>query len=473
MTPTFFALVVCLAGLLSSRKAAIYWQIVFCLFGAAAAITLPAVGGAVITPAVLFLPFLVLRAWMESQGTGYSHRFPKAGGWLALAVLYGVLGAFFLPRVFAGAVDIVAVDRTAGVQGIVVSPLRPVSGNITQSGYAIGALLTFLAMRALLEKPGRLAHFRDAVLLLAALNCLGATLNLAEYYLGFPAVLDHVRTAYALFESYEVQSAGLMRIHGTFSEAAAFSGFTLPLFAFTFSLWMNGVRTLYSGVLWVLLLGFLILSTSTTAYVGLAIYAVILGFVLARRGYVWGKVPRLEWLVAGGLLAIVLLGSTFVLETSFARWLGAYFQVAVVEKMDSASGIERGSWNRQAWSNFLDTFGLGVGLGSVRASSLPLVLLSNLGLIGSVCYAAFLKRVLISGNRASPLAPIPEAARQAALATLSAALVSLTVFDLGVVFYSLAAAASLGAYEQQAGPEPARYDRRASVPASSRHCTTS
>jgi len=38
---------------------------VFCLFGAAAAIALPALGGATITPAVMFLPFLLARALGE------------------------------------------------------------------------------------------------------------------------------------------------------------------------------------------------------------------------------------------------------------------------------------------------------------------------------------------------------------------------------------------------------------------------
>ena len=73
---------------------------VFCLFGAAAAIALPALGGATITPAVLFLPFLLARALAE-RGLGGCLRqvsFPNAGFWLLLLVVWGVLSAYFLPR---------------------------------------------------------------------------------------------------------------------------------------------------------------------------------------------------------------------------------------------------------------------------------------------------------------------------------------------------------------------------------------
>ncbi|HEY2732968.1 MAG TPA: hypothetical protein VGI70_03240, partial [Polyangiales bacterium] len=363
MTASFFAVIVVLAGLFGNRISAIYWQLVFCLFGAAAALELPALGGAVILPSVLFLPFLFAHAWAENYGGRYSQRVPIAGLWLGCAVFYGLVTAYFLPRLFAGSIEIVSVDRGAAAGASPLSLLHPVSGNITQSAYAVGALIAFMSMRALLDKPGRLAHFRDAVLLLASLDCLAAIINLAEFHLGLPPILDYVRTAYALFGAYEQIGTGLMRIHGTFSETAGFSCFSLPLFAFCFSLWLHKVRSLYTGTLSMLLLMFLMISTSTTAYVGVALYAALLAFVLTYRGYVRGRVPRIGVLVAGGLMAMVLIGSVFVFETEVAHRLEGYFAVTIFDKAETSSGQMRALWNRQAWSNFIDTYGLGVGLG--------------------------------------------------------------------------------------------------------------
>ena len=51
----------------------------------------------------------------------------------------------------------------------------------------------------------------------------------------------------------------------------------------------------------------------------------------------------------------------------------------VLNKLSTASGIERSAWNEQALQNFFDTFGFGVGNGSVRASSFPIGVLASLG----------------------------------------------------------------------------------------------
>jgi hypothetical protein len=449
MTPTFFALIVVVGGLLVSRAGAIYLQIVLCLFGAAAAISLPALGGAVITPATLFLPFLMARAWAESRRRGYLRRIPATGGWLALLVLWGVVGAIFIPRIFAHQTDILTVDRSGRVEGVSLFPLRPVSGNLTQSGYAIGAMCAFLSMRVLLERPGRLEKFRDAVLALTALDCLAAFINLAEYHLGLPSILAYVRTAYAVFDAYEIEGTGLMRIAGTFPETSGFCGFTLPLFAFTFSLWLNGVRPTYSGALAFITLLLLVFSTSTTAYVGLTAYACIAGFMLIWRGYVRGTIPRFGVLVAAVLLALALVGSAFVLETGIADEVTEYFQITVFNKLDSASGQERSSWNRQAWENFLDTYGVGVGLGSARASSYLLVLLSNVGILGTLLFFGFFTAVLRGPRNESTPNPIAEGSRQAVLASLVAAAIAGGVFDLGIAFYAYAAAATVGATQLQ------------------------
>jgi len=444
MELTFFTLLVCAGGLLASHSGALTLQLLWCLFGAAAAIALPGLGGATITPAVLFLPFLLVCAIGKRGVDGCLRQvaYPAAGFWLALLVVWGVLSAYFLPRIFAGEVMIRALDRAALDLGIALVPLHPVSTNLTQSGYALGGVFAFVAVRTLLETQGMLDRFRDAVLLLAGLNCLAAVINLAEFYLGLPSLLEYVRTAgYAMFDSYEM--AGLMRIQGTFSETAAFASFTLPLFAFTSSLWLYKVRTAYSGVLALASLVFLLISTSGTAYMGLAIYLSCLGLGLAWGGLVYGRVPNLGALLLMGMLAPLVVCGVFFFEPALADRVADVFEVTVLNKMQSDSGIERGSWNQQAWSNFLDTYGMGVGLGSARASSYLLVLLSNVGVIGTLLFFVFLIRLFRSDCllHAAPDRAVVRASKHALFAALISSSLSGAVFDLGILFYAFAAAA--------------------------------
>ncbi|MET0341071.1 MAG: hypothetical protein ABW252_08710 [Polyangiales bacterium] len=441
MLPTYFAPLVLLGGALASSAGSIYLMMFFCLFGAAAAISLPALGGSCITPAVMFLPFLMLRA-LKKMPAHEAFHVSRPALWLGLTATWGAVSAYYLPRFFADATKILTVDRASDSDIVTLFPLRPVSGNITQTGYAFGALAAFLAMRTLLRERHGLTHFRNAVLLLAMLNVAAAVIHVGEFYSGL-TLLKYVRTAgYAMFDAYE--EAGLVRIQGTFSEASAFALFTLPLFAFAFNLWIRKVRPFYSGAVALATLAALLLSTSGTAYVGLGMYGMFFGIALLLRGMDQRKVPRARALAVAACLALVAVGAAFMLETEIAERITRFFDHTVAKKLNSDSGVERSSWNRQAWENFLDTYGLGTGLGSARASSFALVLLSNLGVIGSVLFGGFILQVF-GGGRAPvhPVSPVVAASRHAVLAGLAGALMSASVFDLGVGFYCFAAAASV------------------------------
>jgi len=61
----------------------------------------------------------------------------------------------------------------------------------------------------------------------------------------------------------------------------------------------------------------------------------------------------------------------------------------VIEKLGTSSFDNRGASNAIAWELFLDTFGLGAGLGSNRPSSLFFMLLSCVGAIGTLTYLWF------------------------------------------------------------------------------------
>ena len=457
MQPTLFGLLVCVCGLFSSGSSALTWQVVLCLFGGAAAIAMPALGGATITPPVLFLPFLVWRAHRESRHTQFLQRVPREGVYLAGAALWGILCAFIVPRLFTGKLEILTVDRSAEASTTaVLMPLQPVSGNITQSAYAVGSVAAFLACRQLLNRPSRLEQFKRAVLWLTALNGLAAGLNLAHYYLGLPDLLQYVRTAsYAQFTAYEAHGTGLVRITGTFPETSAFALFTLPLFAFTSTLWYLGRERRKTGLWAAVSFVLLLLSTSTTAYVGLALYVGAAAAFLLWRLYEARRLPYLRMLSTLLSIVLLLVLAAFVFETALARRAVKIIDVMVLSKLESDSGLERGLWNAQAWSNFLDTFGVGVGIGSARASSYLLVLLSNTGLIGTLCFFGFLFRVFTM-NRNRAYGHIQLASRNAVFAAFIGACLSAAVFDLGLLFFALAAAATTTAHLTKDAPSEAQ-----------------
>lgn len=448
MIPTPFALFVLLAGLFSSGDRMLRALMLCCLFGATAAIELPALGGAPIMPAVMLLPFVIWRALRE-QGVDACIRplaYPQAGFWLLLLVVWGVLSAYFLPRLLAGGTMLYATDRV--MTGIRLVPLQPLTTNLTQSAYAVAALCTFAAVSALLQPAGRMARFRDAVLLLASVNCAAALLNLAELHLGIPSLLEYVRNAgYAIMVGGDI--GGLQRISGTFAETSAFSTFTLPLLAFTATLWHAGVRPRYSATVTLLTLAMLLMSTSSTAYAGIGIYLAIAMLVIAWQALSRTQSFRLgfgAWLLWGLAAATCV---SLLIRPELADCMGEFFGITLMNKLDSASGVERSSWNLQAWTNFTDLHGLGTGLGSARASSYPMVLLSNVGALGTALFVAFVARALIAPAPGddTPAADadarvVARAARQALLASLIAVSISATVFDLGIAFYAFAAAAA-------------------------------
>jgi hypothetical protein len=299
-------------------------------------------------------------------------------------------------------------------------------------------------MTTFLAKGNSYKHFAHALLLLSALNVLAAIIDIGSSAVGVN-VLSVIKTGgYTMHDGEEV--GGMRRIVGTFTEASAFSGFTIPLFAFSANLWLfayrprlTGFLTFASGVL-------LILSTSATAYLGLVGYLTVLVFgrcsrIAPRSGL--RKRRLFVVMICGGIMALLFC---IVFKPGVLESVGDFFDATVMAKANSDSGVERGNLNRQALVNIVETYGFGVGIGSSKASSFALVLLSNLGIVGTIFFAVFVwKCTLTPISTNAPLFDrvVCYASRQAMLALLVTASVSGAMVDLGPCFYMFAAAAGM------------------------------
>ncbi|NBD20652.1 hypothetical protein GTZ97_08225 [Aquabacterium fontiphilum] len=444
MIPTLYGILILLIGALVGARGVVYLAVIATLFGGTAAAYVLGLGAATITPAVLALVFLAWHvARREALGGFFSPMsFLTPGFWLLVLTVWGVIAALALPRLFEGQFLVYSFDRLTDSANA-LRPLRPVSMNLTQAMYACLGLVTFVVMLVTVRREGGMQRFARAVLWVAGLNVIAASLDLAEHHLGMFPLLSYLKNANYAMLGGEV--AGLKRIAGTFPETSVFAMYTLALLAFTHTLWMYGIHKNWARALSIANLGFLMISTAGTAYVGFAICLIVALAVSAWRFLHLGQLGPYRlyvWMALGS----GILGLAVVLFVPGA-WssVSEYFNIVVGSKLDSSSGQVRMGYNAQALQTFVDTMGIGAGLGSVRASSFVLVVLSNLGWMGALFLTLFLIPVLWGRWPQSVQqeeAIIAQAGRRGVFATLVGAAVSAGVYDLGLLFYMFAAVAA-------------------------------
>ncbi|TDL81107.1 hypothetical protein E2L08_07145 [Palleronia sediminis] len=412
-------------------------------FGMMAAINLPAVGGTSIVAADLAVVTLVLLVLARPGGTVDLARtmlIERTGVVLSAVLLYAIIATLFLPRVFAGAIEVFSIGRG---DGIISRPLRPGNGNLSQLLRLMLSIAAFAAVAAVLtRRPDARAVLRGVQLATGVHVALGLV-DIATNAAGLAFLLDPIRTAnYSLTLGQKM--AGLNRMIGGFPEASAYGYLSLGLFGFWLSYWFtDDGRRGRSGV-WLALTTFVLLrGTSSSAYVGAAL---LLGVFVAiqLRGADFGAL-RLR---AAGIAVIAVA----VLPLAVAGMLALYVMVpdvaafidrSLLDKLQTSSGVERMSWNAQAFGNFLDTNLMGAGLGSVRASNWLISTLATLGVIGTALMLMFLWRVatLPTADMDRDAGRVAVACKFACAGFLARALVVKATPNLEIAFFVMAGAA--------------------------------
>lgn len=444
MVPTLYGLLMFLIGLFVSGQGILYMAVIATLFGGTAVAYATALGGANVTPAMLAQGFTGLSLLRREGLKGFLRpiEFATPTFWLLVLTIWAMATAFVMPRLLQGQLMVAGFDRSDGAGAYLLGPLGPVSMNITQAMYAFLAFMTFIMMRTLLSRAGGYMVAARAVLWVAGLNVAAAVVELAQHHLGLVPVLAYLKNANYAMMGGEV--AGLMRITGTFPETSMFSQYTLGLVAFTHTLWMHGVLRGWARALTIANLLLLLMSTSGTAYVSLVIcMTVALLYTLWRQMRVGAIGPYSLYLklAAGGL--VLGIGVLLFVPPALDAVV-EFFSVVIGQKWTSDSGSIRRALNAQAFQTFLESFGLGAGLGCCRASSFLLVVLSNLGWVGALLFLFFVTPILFAKMPADlPLEErvIAIGARRAVFATLVSASLIALVYDLGFLFYIMAAIA--------------------------------
>jgi hypothetical protein len=444
MIPSIAGLIVCgVIYLFALRSSAplLVSLIVSLAFGATAIANLPAVGGSspliyVVFAAALLVSVVLRRDSFREIGTVFAQQ-PSAWLLLLLAV-YVAAGAYLLPRIFAGQTAVFIPQRHDGEGGGIVEVLlAPVSGNITQTMYLLLGILTFFAVSVLLLQRKMFDAIKQGYFAMATVHVALGGIDFLGKIGGVPDILAPLRSAsYAMVTGVDI--VGIWRIAGAYSEASGFGGATIALLAFTFTYWKL-TRHRYALALSIALLVLLLLSTSSTAYVAGAVLAAVA--LASVAGAVLQN--RLRWpdlVLLGGAFALVIgVLAALLLDPGMLEPVERIFDALILNKASSASGMERAYWNETSLQSVLETAGLGVGLGSSRASSWPIAVLSQLGIAGAIMIALLVLE-LIRANRPQvagdeDIRPIALSVRSSCLAGLLTAAIAGGAADPGINFF--------------------------------------
>jgi hypothetical protein len=409
-------------------------------FGATAVGTLTSLGGA--SPlaysalALLLTSSVALRRtlWVD-VGSVFARYFEA---WVVVALtLYAAAGAIILPRLFAGRTSAFVSSR---VHGVLEMPLGPAASNITQSLYLAVGGLTFLAFCVLLRERRTWSAVKFGFFAWCTVHAALGAVDFTAKHLGAVDLLDPLRTATYVMHT-GAREAGFFRITGGFSEASAFASTTLATLAFTVTYWRStghkGSLALSASLLFLLLL-----STSTTAYFGLMVISIPLLASLAwrflmRLSLSWQDVYLVAFFVLGSTAALAVM----VYDPRAYDPLLRLFDEVMLNKADSPSGQERAYWNERSLQSFRDTLGLGMGIGSSRASSWLVAVVSQLGVLGTVMMGFLVISVsrplhARSASRTDvEINALARSARACALAWLVAASLIVGTADPGIAFF--------------------------------------
>ncbi len=394
MTPTIFGYLIAAAAIFmmpASITAMVSLVLVASLLGGASAVTLPALGGSSIAPASFALVFLVIRILLSPAG-----RFPVVAKalvqnpFLAFFCIYGAIGAFLFPRLFFHAINVPQL-RAVGGGLFATAPVEFSSQNITTAVYLLGTFLAFLCalVAGALEHRKRLLLKTIAVVSWA--HIMFGVLDIILSKAGLRDFLDFFRNATYMQLVQEV--GGVQRVAGIFPEPSAYAGYAFGFLVLNTELWMRARMPRLTGTTSLALLIMLLLTTSSTAYVSIAAYALVL---LLRMTFTPLRLP-LSKKISLGLIASIGGAALLALEVfvpAMSRLMLDILQQMTFGKLHSLSGVQRSFWAHKAWAAFWTTNWIGVGPGSLRSSGLVSAIAGSLGLVGLVTFFGAIWTVL-------------------------------------------------------------------------------
>ncbi len=304
--------------------------------------------------------------------------FPYATFFLTAFAVVGISGALFLPRLLGNMVNVL--PPRSGLDSGITAPLQASGGNYIQSFYLVCILSLFWMLKHLLQRGviRREALFKGLIVGAAFSVCLGFY-QIIGYPLGLPWPDAVINSNIGVSQLQNQTALGIKRMSATFVEPSIMATHYLGMVAL---LYLGLNRKLLGGAL----LFALLLSTSSTAYFGLA--ALVVVWVLVGKSKGSGKQVFLT-------LGLLCLAVVLALSLDFMFANGNITDRLVLNKLEGHSGNARLNADWLALKSFYESFGLGAGVGSARASSLPASLAATVGGPGLVLFFSFVGALMV------------------------------------------------------------------------------
>jgi len=346
-------------------------------FQAASAINIAERG---IQPYYLVAAFIIARGVVNLSALVRLRRFMPQQSWLLAFGCVSVLSAFLLPFIFAG-----TLVRSPKPDGDPFPPLTFGFNNVAQAAFLICHIATayaLLTMRFSGEKARK--YYMYAFYLVALV--VGAQSLCQVTGVPFPHSLILNNPGYFLWDP-EWETGGA-RNPGTFSEPSFAGCFFVMYYAGFLAEYLEGE----SGPRNLLLaLAASALVTSGGSLFVLCLITLVIAFRYSPFRFPWYlNIPRFQRLLRLGLLIVIPL---FIAVVGFSAYRESLLS-NTMDKADSGSFLNRILADVYALDLVLQTRGIGVGLGSNRASSLLTSMASTVGVLGLGIFAGFCVKLL-------------------------------------------------------------------------------
>jgi hypothetical protein len=302
---------------------------------------------------------------------------------LLLFLIYAAWSGLVYPFLFHGA-TVLNSHYTSPVR------LSWSMSNLSQLCYLMAAAVVyFCALGSSRQDLESALHWYVRGCVVASLFAFYQLAN-ATHHVPFPSSILYSNPSHVIYPAYMIN--GMWRVNSTFPEASDMATYLAPGIALLG--WEVLMRPFNVGRLLclILMIASLILTVSTLGYLSLS-------FLLVAAPVLYGYHAFKKRALAPGTVMIALLffgmGTCLFLTTNISATVTKVIKGVILDKTDSVSYRERAQSGQAALETASETYYMGAGWGSARASGLIYVLMGNVGIVGSFLFVAFIASLFV------------------------------------------------------------------------------
>jgi hypothetical protein len=318
---------------------------------------------------------------------------------LILLAVWAIIGAFLLPHIFAGA--IVFSPRVGIDAGVTAHTLLHFgSTNISQAMYMFFYPLLLFCVSVFVSKNPESAILAIKLIIIGFFIVLfvAAYEGLARLFeLPFPAELLHNSIRNAISSPWNFHSlTSFIRISSTFNEPSYLSYYLSGIYGGWLCYALKNIDFNLVGrrntYILLFLCAFLVFITmSTTGYIALFFLTGVFGI---RVLFTKSCHTKEFFFYISCFCVLFILSAILLMNTNILDKIYTALKFVLFSKRESTSYLSRSASDLNALNLFAETWGIGVGLGSTRPSSLLLAMLANLGILGYIFFIWFAVNVV-------------------------------------------------------------------------------